>query len=111
MATDEGQGKGFVNVFEALGLPDADEMFVKAGLACEIQRIMDDRGLTQQQAAEMVGLSQPKLSNLLRGRFRGVSEFKMMECLTKLGCDVRIVVGAPDPSRKGRVAVEHPGRD
>ena len=47
----------------------------------------------QQQAAQLLGMTQPKLSNLLRGQFRGISEAKMLECLVRLGRDVEIVVG------------------
>lgn len=39
-----------------------------------------------------MGLTQPKLSGLLRGQFRGVSETKMLECLNRLGRDVQIVI-------------------
>ncbi|MBI1821912.1 MAG: XRE family transcriptional regulator, partial [Nitrospirae bacterium] len=47
------------------------------------------------KAAQILGLTQPKLSNLLSGKFRGISEAKMLECLARLGRDVKIVVGAP----------------
>jgi len=50
------------------------------------------RKLTQTQASALLGMPQPKLSNMLRGRFRGISESKMLECLTLLGRDIQIVV-------------------
>ena len=51
-------------------------------------------------------MSQPKLSNLLSGRFRGVSERRLMDCLTKLGRDVQIVVKAAPRSRgNGRLSI------
>lgn len=80
------------NVFEDLGLPDSDEMLVKSNLAIIIQRLIESRGLTQTKAAQVVGLTQPKLSDLLKGKFRGISEAKMMECITRLGRDIRIEV-------------------
>src|SRR5699024_7218951 len=61
------------NVYADLGYPDADEMKIKAGLARAIARAIEDRGLTQTEAAKRMGLSQPKVSGLLRGRFRGIS--------------------------------------
>ena len=48
--------------------------------------------LPQQQAAEILGMTQPKLSNMLRGQFRGISEARMLDCLIRLGRDVEIVV-------------------
>lgn len=92
------QGSG--NVYADLGMRDADEMRVKAQLAAKIAEIIKARQWTQQYAARLLGVPQPKLSNMLRGQFRGVSEMKMLECLAKLGRDVRIVVG---PDRRSEV--------
>lgn len=80
------------NVYADLENPDAGEMLVKARLAAKIGEIIKHRHLTQQQAAEILGMPQPKLSNMLRGQFRGISEAKMLECLNRLGRDVQIVV-------------------
>ena len=94
------------NVYADLGVADADEMLVKAKLASKIGEILQDRGWSQMEAAEVVGLPQPKLSNMLRGHFRGISEAKMMDCLIKLGRDVRIVIGKEGRKRRaGRVEV------
>ncbi|MCY0852642.1 MULTISPECIES: helix-turn-helix domain-containing protein [unclassified Cupriavidus] len=84
--------QGSDNPYADLGYPDADEMLVKAGLAHEIAQIIKSRHLTQQRAAELLGMPQPKLSELLRGKFRGISQAKMIECLNRLGRDVDIVV-------------------
>lgn len=81
------------NVYADIGMHDADQMQLKAQLAQIISEILQDRGLTQQQAAQILGMTQPKLSHLLRGQFRGISEAKMLECLVKLGRDIEIVVG------------------
>ena len=102
--TDYEESSG--NVYADLGLAEAEEMLVKAQLASKIGEIIKGRRWTQQQAAEVLGMTQPKLSNLLRGQFRGVSEAKMLECLAKLGRDVKIVVGPARRSTKpGRVEV------
>ena len=58
------------------------------------------KNLTQTQAAELLEMPQPKLSNLLRGRFRSFSERRLMDCLTKFGRDVQIVVKATPRSRR-----------
>jgi predicted XRE-type DNA-binding protein len=98
--------KGTGNVYADLGMADADEMIVKAQLATKIGEIIKARKWSQQQAANVLGLTQPKLSKMLRGQFRGISEAKMLDCLTRLGRDVQIVVG---PARRaplvGHVAV------
>jgi predicted XRE-type DNA-binding protein len=80
IAIEEGSG----NPYADLGLPNADEMLVKAGLAHEIAQIIKTRNLTQQHAAELLGMSQLKLSELLRGNFRAISQAQMIECLNRL---------------------------
>jgi predicted XRE-type DNA-binding protein len=97
---------GSTNVYQDLGLPDAAEMQVKATLAAKIGEIIKHRHLTQIEAAEILGMPQPKLSGMLRGQFRGISEVKMLECLNRLGRDVQIVVRKPSRSRAtGRTSV------
>lgn len=98
--------RGNINVYADLGLPDAEEMLIKAQLATKIGDIIKQRKLTQVQAAELLGISQPKLFGLLRGQFRGISETKMLECLTRLGRDIQIVVKtAPRSRTEGQVSV------
>lgn len=87
------------NVYADLGMPDAEEMLVKCQLSMKIEEIIKSRRWTQQQAAEVLGMSQPKLSKMLRGQFRGISQAKMLECLNLLGRDVQIVVG---PAKRTR---------
>lgn len=97
---------GSTNVYADLGSDNAEEMLVKAQLATKIGDIIKRRKLTQVQAAELLGITQPKLSGLLRGQFRGISEAKMLECLTRLGRDVEIVVkSAPRSRAEGHVTV------
>ena len=94
------------NVYSDLESPDESEMLVKARLASKIGEIIKRRSLTQQQAAEILGMTQPKLSGLLRGQFRGISESKMLECLNRLGQDVQIVVRKASRSHaSGRTSV------
>lgn len=79
---------------------------MKAQLVREIGEIIRAKGLTQTQAAKVVGLTQPKLSAVLRGQFRGISERKLIACLTSLGRDVDIVVrAAPRRRASGRITV------
>lgn len=84
--------QGSRNIYADLGMSNAEEMLVKARLAAKISEINKHRHLTQNEAADIVGLPQSKLSGMLRGQFRGISESKMLDCLNKLGRDVQIVV-------------------
>ena len=98
--------RGSTNVYADLDMADAEELQVKAQLATKIGDIIRRRKLTQVQAAELLGITQPKLSGLLRGQFRGISESKMLECLTRLGRDIEIVVkSAPRSRTEGHVSV------
>lgn len=89
-------------MFADLGLPDADKLKVKSGLAAEIIRSIRRLELSQTEAGERMGISQAKVSNLLRGNFTNLSERKMMECLNQLGCDIEIVI-TPAASGKGQI--------
>ena len=89
------------NVFADLELPDADELLVKSDLVLAIEEAMERRGLTQVAAAKIMGLPQPRLSRILRGHFDRVSEGKLIDCLTRLGQNVRITHG---PAPKGQLA-------
>jgi predicted XRE-type DNA-binding protein len=78
------------NVFADLGVPDAEELKIKSGLAIEITRAIRRLGLTQQEAGKHMGISQAKVSSLMRGDFSNLSESKLMECLNRLGYDIEI---------------------
>lgn len=80
------------NVFADLGLPDADKLKIKSGLVIEICKVIRAQALTQQAAAERMGISQPKVSDLMRGSFSSLSERKLMDCLARLGYDIEIRV-------------------
>lgn len=94
------------NVFADLGLPDADELLAKADLAIRISGIIDERELTQAEAAELLGIDQPKVSALVRGRLEGFSIERLTRFLNALGQDVEIVVRPmPRSQRHGRTHV------
>ena len=99
---EEGSG----NVYTDLGYRDSESMLVKAQLAAKIAEILQRRALTQVRAAEILGLTQPKVCALLKGRFRGISEHRLLECLTRLGRDVHIVIKPTPRSRSnGRLTL------
>ncbi len=94
-----------MNVYADLNFKAAGEMLVKAQLVVKIAQILREREWSQQQAAKVLGLTQPKLSKMLRGQFRGISEMKMMDCLVRLGHTVKIVVGPEGKAAEERVEV------
>lgn len=88
------------NIFADLGLPNAEELLLKAQIVCEISDVMKRRRLTQSKVAALTGTAQPDLSNLLRGRFEGFSVERLMLMLTGLGRNVEITVRPAPKSRK-----------
>jgi predicted XRE-type DNA-binding protein len=86
------------NVFADLGLPNADKLKIKTGLVIEIRKAIRQQGLTQHEAATRMGITQPKVSGMMRGDFSNLSERKLMDCLNRLGYDIEIKVKpASDP--------------
>ncbi len=87
------------NVFADLGLDAPEEALAKAELTSKISEIIEARGLTQAAAAKVLGIDQPKVSALLRGKLTGFSTERLIKFLNALGRDVEIVV--KDRSRRG----------
>lgn len=96
---------GSTNVYADMGYADAGEMQRKSQLAGEIARAIKARHLSQSEAAVQLGTDQSKISRITRGQFRGVSEAKLLELVTKLGHDVKIVIG-PVRRRPGRIELQ-----
>ena len=84
------------NVFSDLELPDADERLLKAQLAVQIRRFIEQKDWTQAEAAEVIGLDQPKVSNLLRGRLAGFSVDRLLNILNRLGHNVEVRISAKE---------------
>ncbi len=78
------------NVFADLGLSQPEEWLVKSKLAAVLQHSIIELGLTQSAAAALMGMTQPKLSKILRGRFEGISDTYIADGLRKLGHDLEI---------------------
>lgn len=83
---------GSGNVFADMGLPDADELFYKAQLAHEIRVIIAGRGLSQREAAKLVGVRQPDLSKLMNGNTERFTSDRLFSILTRLGHRVEVRV-------------------
>ena len=81
------------NVFADLGLPEPEKLLTKSRLALAITRELDKRGLTQQQAAHLLGTTQPVISSLKNGRLSGFTLDRLVDYLEVLEkrVEVRIV--------------------
>ena len=97
--------RGSGNVFADLGLPNPEQEMLKARLTLQIYRIVKARGLTQIQAAKILGVSQPQVSALMRNRAGNFSVGRLIEFLTALGQDVRITVKPARKDAQGEMSV------
>lgn len=97
--------KSSSNVFADIGVNKPDEALVKAKLAHVIAQVIDVKGLTQSEAAELLGIDQPKVSNLVRGKLSGFSIDRLFRFLTLLGSDIEILVKQGAKSKPGHMKV------
>jgi predicted XRE-type DNA-binding protein len=88
------------NVFADLDIPEPEEALAKAELARRISAIIKKRGLSQVEAARLLGFDQPKVSALMRGRLIGFSTDRLLRCLNALDHDIEIVIKRKPRSRK-----------
>ena len=88
------------NVFADLDLPSPEEMLVKAELVHQIGEMITQQNLTQMEAAELLGIDQPKVSALMRGQLTGFSLERLLRFMNMLGRDVEIVVRPLPQERK-----------
>jgi predicted XRE-type DNA-binding protein len=95
------------SIYEQLGYKNHKEMETKSILVMEINKAIKKKNLTQIEAAEILGITQPKLSSLLNGHFRGYSVERLMHFLNELGKDVDIIVRSKPRNRRARVNVYH----
>lgn len=97
MGGQEGFTVGSGNVFADIGVPEPEVALAKAKLARQLAGIIEERGLTQKRAGEILGIDQPKVSALLRGRLRDFSTDRLMQLLTRFDLDVDISVSRKKP--------------
>ena len=94
------------NVFADLGLPNAEEELFKAQLIWQISDAIAAQNLTQVRAAELLGLKQPDVSDLINGKTYRFSTDRLLRLLNRLGKDVKITVKSKPRSRRARMTVE-----
>lgn len=106
--TDEAITRGSSNVFADLGFENPEEELLKAKLVLTITDRIHHLGLSQTKAAGILGVSQPDVSKLLRGRTGGYSLERLFGFIRALGHDVEINVKAPTVVRPGRMRLQMP---
>lgn len=90
------------NVFADLGIENPEEALAKSELARQIGKLIKKKKMTQKQAAEILGIDQPKISALIRGRLRSFSLERLIRFLNELGQDVSIMISpAKSQSERG----------
>ena len=94
------------NVFADLGVRDASEKQTRVRLAVAINRIIQARHLSQNAAADLLAINQPKISALANYKLEGFSVERLLNFLTALDRDVEIVIRKKPRSRKiGKIMV------
>jgi predicted XRE-type DNA-binding protein len=88
------------NVFTDLGFPDATERHAKLRLTYALNQVLEERKLSQSQAAKVLGVTQPKVSALRHYKLAGFSVERLMNLLTALDQDIEIVIRKKPRSRK-----------
>ena len=84
--------KGTGNVFADLELPDAQERLAKARLAHRIETLIEEAGWTQTESAAKMGLTQPNVSDIVRGKLKSFTLDRLFQCLNALDQDIEIIV-------------------
>ena len=95
------------NIFEDLGFShaEAEEELLKAQLGAEVFSILQSRHLTQTAAAKILGVKQPEISRLKKGKFSYYSVERLMRFLERLNCEVSIHIVRPEREEAERVIV------
>jgi len=94
------------NVFADLDLPNSEEYLVKAKLAYEIAQLIKEKKLTQRKAAEILGIDQPKISALLKGKLAGFSIERLFRFFAMLNQDIEIII-KPHKGRNRKHPIPH----
>jgi predicted XRE-type DNA-binding protein len=84
--------RGADNVLVDLGFDDAEEPSAKAILAVKLNDLIEQRGLSQVEVAQLTGMTQPKVSQIRRYRLQNISLERLMQALVSLDQHVEIVV-------------------
>ena len=90
------------NVYKDLGYADAGSMKIKAGIVGRISQLMKEKNISQERVAELTGMPPGRVAQILKGQFRGASEYALLACLASLGQDIEISCRQAD-GEKGKI--------
>ncbi|HDL6904376.1 TPA: XRE family transcriptional regulator [Yersinia enterocolitica] len=99
--TRKANSQGTDNVLTDLGFDDAEELSAKVVLAVKLNELIDKRGLSQTEAADITGMTQPKVSQVRRYKLQNISLERLMQALVSLDQHVEIIVR---PARRAYAA-------
>lgn len=97
--------EGTDNVLLDLGFDNAEELSAKAALALKLNELIDERGLSQKEAAVITGMTQPKVSQVRRYKLQNISLERLMQALVSLDQNVQIVVQPAQQSHEPGITV------
>jgi predicted XRE-type DNA-binding protein len=97
------------NVFADLDLPDPELLLLKSGMQRTVVNMVKARGLTQDEAAKLLGMRQPHVSKLLAGKFDAITLDRLVKCLMALGAEMMVQITPPaHAGARGRARIKLP---
>lgn len=98
-------GKGTSNVLADLGFEDAEDLSAKALLAVKLNELIESRGISQAAAAQITGMTQPKVSQVRRYKLQNISLERLMQALVSFDQRIEISVRPARPSHAAGITV------
>ncbi|WP_250126689.1 helix-turn-helix transcriptional regulator [Chroococcidiopsis sp. CCMEE 29] len=108
MNEETGVFEGSGNVYADLGLADADELYMRAKIGVQVLNILKERHLKQREVADLLGIVQPDVSLLMRGRFNRFSTEKLLDFLKRLDQEVILVINSRSHHHQHQAGISLP---